>query len=67
MAFFAELDGDAGCSPFSIFYERIRSEKLKDFMTIEECYKQAMPKDLHYPFIEGFGPPLLVEFIDRVV
>lgn len=26
-----------------------------------------MPTDLQYPFIEGFGPPFVVEFQDRVI
>lgn len=40
---------------------------LKDFKALEKEFKEQMPVNLQYPYIEGFGPPFVVEFQDRVV
>lgn len=44
-----------------------RTHLLQDFKALEELYVKEMPSDLQYPYIEGFGPPFVVEFQDRVV
>lgn len=68
MGFFAELNSDK--SPFTKFYKLLtmkRTHLLQDFKALEELYVKEMPSDLQYPYIEGFGPPFVVEFQDRVV
>lgn len=40
---------------------------IRDFFLLKEEFSNLLPEEYHQPFIEGFGPPFKVEFLDMEV